>query len=225
MGELGDIDRHLNLKPSSEWQHKGCPFEKVACIHCTCFFQRRYIRDHQSKNCPQRQYSCEYCDKVDSYENITKIHSQKCLSFPIACRQHCGENVQRQKMDNHVSRDCSLTIVDCDYQEFGCEVRPARKDLSTHITESVADHTAMLAKSMCKVEDSATAQSNALQDNVTELLDTVSKQQTLITSLQNENKELKTESADEKFQNQEHILTSLEEKMPNTSISLKGKIL
>ena len=87
VGELGDIDRHLNLKPSSEWQHKGCPFEKVACIHCTCFFQRRYIRDHQSKNCPKRQYSCEYCDKVDSYENITKIRpaSASLLRMFAAC--------------------------------------------------------------------------------------------------------------------------------------------
>ena len=79
------------------------------------------------------------------------------------------------------------------------------KDLPTHITESVTDHMAMLAESMRKVAGSAKAQSNKLQDNVTELLDTVSKQQTLITSLQNENKELKTESADAIFQKREHI--------------------
>ena len=205
VGELGDIERHLNSKPLPERQLEGCLFEEVACVYCTCLFQRRYIQDHQSNKCPKRQFQCEYCGEIDSYENITEIHSQKCLSFLIACHQHCGENVQRQEMDYHVSQDCSMTIVDCDYQVFGCEVRPARKDLSTHITERVADHTAMLAKSMRKVEDSATAQSNALQDNVTELLDTVSKQQTLITSLQNENKELKTESADEKLQNREHV--------------------
>ena len=205
VGELGDIERHLNSKPSPERQLEGCLFEEGACVYCTCLFQRLYIHEHQSNKCPKRQFQCEHCGEVDSYENITEIHSQKCPSFPIACHQLCGENVQRQEMDYHVNQDCSMTIVDCDYQEFGCEVRPARKDLPTHITESVADHTAMLAKSMRKVEDSATAQSNALQDNVTELLDTVSKQQTLITSLQCENKELKTESADEKFQNREHF--------------------
>ena len=108
-------------------------------------------------------------------------------------------------MDNHVSRDCPLTKVDCAYKVFGCEARPARKDLATHITERVADHTAMLAKSMRKVAGSAKAQSNKLKNSVTELLDTISKQQTLITSLKNENKKLKTESADAKFQNREHI--------------------
>ena len=77
-----------------------------------------------------------------------------------------------------------MTIVDCVYNVFGCEVRPIRKDLPTHITESVADHTAMLAKSMHKIKDSAMAQSNQLQDNVTELLDTVSKQKTSINRLQ-----------------------------------------
>ena len=185
VGELGDIERHLNSKPSIERQLDGCPFEEVACIYCTCLFQRLYIHEHQFDTCPKRQFQCEHCGEIDSYENITDIHSQKCPNFPIACHQHCGENVQRQEMDNHVSQDCPLTKVDCAYQVFGCEVRPARKDLPTHITESVADHTAMLAKSMRKIKDSARQQSNQLQDNVTELLDTVSKQKTSINRLQN----------------------------------------
>ena len=185
VGELGDLERHLNSKPSIERQLDGCPFEEVACIYCTCLFQRLYIHEHQFDTCPKRQFQCEHCGEIDSYENITDIHSQKCPNFPIACRQHCGENVQRQEMDNHVSRDCPLTKVDCAYQVFGCEVRPARKDIPTHITESVADHTAMLAKSMRKIKDSARQQSNQLQDNVTELLDTVSKQKTSINRLQN----------------------------------------
>ena len=40
----------------------------------------------------------KYCGEIDSYENITEIHLQKCSSFLIACRQHCGENVQRQEI-------------------------------------------------------------------------------------------------------------------------------
>ena len=104
-GELGDVERHLNSKPSSKRQLEGCLFEEVACIYCTCFFQRRYIRDHQSNKCPKRQFQCEHCGEIDSYENITEIHLQKCPSFLIACRQHCGENVQRQEMDNHVCQD------------------------------------------------------------------------------------------------------------------------
>ena len=168
VGELGDIERHLNSKPSSERQLEGCLFEEVVCDYCTCLFQRRYIHDHQSNKCPKRQFQCEHCGEIDSYENITEIHSQKCPNFPIACHQ-CGENVQRQEMDNHVSRVCPLTKVDCAYKVFGCEVRPARKDLPTHITERVADHTAMLAKSMRKVAGSATAQSNKLKNSVTEL--------------------------------------------------------
>ena len=185
VGELGDIERHLNSKPSIERQLDGCLFEEVACIYCTCLFQRLYIHEHQFDTCPKRQFQCEHCCEIDLYENITEIHSLKCPSFPVACHQHCGENVQRQEMDNHISRDCPLTKVDCAYEGFGCEVRPARKDLSTHITESVADHTAMLAESMRKIKDSARAQSNKLKNNVTELLDTVSKQKTSINSLQN----------------------------------------
>ena len=212
VGELGDIERHLNSKPSPERQLEGCLFEEVACVYCTCLFQRRYIHEHQSNKCPKRQFQCEYCGEIDSYEIITEIHLQKCPSFPIACHQHCGENVQRQEMDYHVSQDCSMTIVDCDYQEFGCEVRPARKDLSTHITESVADHTAMLAKSLCKeekakaqfmrkVEEDAKAQAGLSADNtkilklqeknLAELHRKFSEQQESINNLQNENQKLK----------------------------------
>ena len=125
------------------------------------------------------------------------------------CPQDCGENVQRQEMDNHVNQ---LTKVDCDYQVFGCEVRPARKDLPTHITESVADHTAMLAKSMCKeekakaqfmrkVEEDAKAQAGLSADNtkilklqeknLAELHRKFSEQQESIKNLQNENQTLK----------------------------------
>ena len=125
------------------------------------------------------------------------------------CPQDCGENLHRQEMDNHVNQ---LTRVDCDYQEFGCEVRPARKDLPTHITESVADHTAMLAKSMCKeekakaqfmrkVEEDAKAQAGLSADNtkilklqeknVAELHRKFSEQQESIKNLQNENQTLK----------------------------------
>ena len=73
-GELGDMERHLNSKPSPERQLEGCLFEEVACIYCTCLFQRRYIHDHQSNKCPKRQYQCEYCGEIDSYVRAFLLH-------------------------------------------------------------------------------------------------------------------------------------------------------
>ena len=116
------------------------------------------------------------------------------------CPQDCGENVQRQEMDNRINQ---LTGVDCDYLAFGCEVRPAREDLPTHINESVADHTAMLAKSMRKeektkaqfmrkVEENAKVQAGLLVNNaILQLKEQNSQQSSDIDSLKDDNKELK----------------------------------
>ena len=74
-----------------------------------------------------------------------------------------------------------MTEVDCDFKVFGCEVRPARKDLPTHINERIADHTAMLAES---VRVKAEEQAELLDSKATEL-------QKKIDSLQNKNKKMR----------------------------------
>ena len=147
----------------------------------------------------------ELASDLEEHPNTKPSPESQLDGYP----QDCGENVQRQEMDNHINQ---LTGVDCDYQVFGCEVRPARKDLPTHINESVADHMTMLAKSMCKeekakaqfmckVEEDAKAQAGLSADNtkilklqeknVAELHRKFSEQQESIKNLQNESQKLK----------------------------------
>ena len=61
-GELGELDRHLNLSPELSKQLFGCGFAAVACTHCHKYFQRRHVHAHESESCPQRPFSCDYCE-------------------------------------------------------------------------------------------------------------------------------------------------------------------
>ena len=105
VGELGDIERHLNTKPSSKRQLKGCLFEEVACIYCTCLFQRRYIHEHQSNDeCPKRPYICKHCGHDATYEEVMQGHYQALVE------------VQSREPEQHVDLSgCPLEIVTCDF--------------------------------------------------------------------------------------------------------------
>ena len=141
VGELGQLDNHLNLNPSQQNQLQGCQLSQIQCLHCSEPFLRSDIEDHQSKKCPRRPFSCEYCKTFKStYEKVTTNHWRVCRSCPMPCTNKCGETLQRQNLENHIANDCPLTIINCDFQHVGCEVRLPRIDMPIHLGESVVCH-------------------------------------------------------------------------------------
>ena len=60
IGELGELERHLNLSPKLGKKLVGCAFATVACTHCCEYFQRRHVHVHETESCPQRPFSCDY---------------------------------------------------------------------------------------------------------------------------------------------------------------------
>ena len=145
VGELLDLERHLNLQPPPEKLLLGCQFSEVHCTHCVHSFQRRYIQSHQVDDCLQRPFGCEHCNDFKStYEEVTETHYKVCAYFPLSCPEHCGKYFMRHEIPAHVSRDCPLTIVLCDFHIVGCKVEIARKDLPTHVNDSLAGHMSLL---------------------------------------------------------------------------------
>ena len=141
VGELGQLDNHLNMYPSQQNQLQGCQYSRIKCLHCSELFLRPGIEDHQGQKCPRRPFSCEYCKTFKStYEKLTANHWPVCRSYPMPCTNKCGETLQRQKRESHITNDCPLTIINCDFQHVGCEVRLPRKDMPAHLGESVALH-------------------------------------------------------------------------------------
>ena len=166
VGELGQLDNHLNLNPSQQNQLQGCQLSKIKCLHCSELFLRSDIEDHQNNQCPRRPYSCKYCKEFDScYEEVATNHWPVCGSYPMPCTNKCGEAFQRQNLENHIANDCPLTIINCDFQHVGCEVRLPRKDMPAHLGESVVTHISLLMARHKKLEE----ENKMLKQRVAEL--------------------------------------------------------
>ena len=166
VGELGQLDNHLNLNPSKQDQLQGCQLSQIKCFHCSELFLRSDIEDHQNNQCPRRPFSCEYCKEFDScYEEVTTNHWPVCGSYPMPCTNKCGETLQRQNLASHIANDCPLTIINCDFQHVGCEVRLPRKDMPAHLGESVVTHTSIQIASHTKLEE----ENKKLKQRVAEL--------------------------------------------------------
>ena len=149
-GELGELDRHLNLNPELGKQHRiGCKFVAVACTHCCEYFQRRNVYAHEKESCPQRPFSCGYCEDYSSvYEDVVNSHWPICKCFPVPCPNECGARLERQNVKTHVDAVCPLTVVNCDFHYAGCETQLVRKDIPTHLAESLATHISLLVIQM-----------------------------------------------------------------------------
>ena len=140
-GELGELDRHLNLQPPAEKLLEGCQFSEVECILCLQPFQRRYLQAHQSDDCPKRPFACQHCNQHEAtFEEVTQSHWSVCPSFPLPCPNNCDLVLQRQELEQHVRYDCPLTRVQCDFHIAGCAEYLAKKYLPSHISENIVGH-------------------------------------------------------------------------------------
>ena len=183
VGELGDIERHLNSKPSPERQLEGCLFEEVACIYCTCLFQRRYINPHQSNDeCPKRPYVCKHCGHDATYEEVMQGHYQALVE------------VQSREPEQHVDLSgCPLEIVACDFHGIGCQVELPRRDVPAHLGRKVVSHSAfLLSTAQRTMSNVVTVQSgqNEMQASLARLQEMVDAQDGGIKELQDENRRL-----------------------------------
>ena len=163
VGELLELDRHLNLQPPPEKLLVGCQFSEVDCTYCIQPFQRRYVQAHQSDDCPKRPYACQHCNKYAAtfkatYEEVTQNHWPVCPFFPLSCPNNCELVLQRQEVEHHVSRDCPLTLVLCDFHMVGCQARFTRRDMPSHISENLTEHVLLQQKMLIQLQTTVTSQ-------------------------------------------------------------------
>ena len=153
VGELGELDRHLNLQPPPEKLLVGCQFSELDCTYCVQPFQRCYVQAHQLHDCPKRPYACQHCNKYAAtfkatYEEVTQNHWPVCPFFPLSCPNNCELVLQRQEVEHHMSRDCPFTLVLCDFHMVGCQARLTRTDMPSHISENLTGHMSLLQAHM-----------------------------------------------------------------------------
>ena len=147
MGELGQLDRHLNLNSDTmETELEGCQYAKVKCSFCADTITRNQLLHHKNELCDKRPFSCEYCNKYEStYDDIINNHWPVCGCHPVYCPNECGAFPQRKDVDSHINQVCPLTVIDCDFSYAGCEVRLPRGDMASHLKDDMVKHFSLLA--------------------------------------------------------------------------------
>ena len=145
-GELSQLEKHLNESPKLDEQLVGCQFAEVECHHCCELFQRRYVTAHQIEKCIRRPFSCDYCGNYGAdFEDVTTKHWPVCGFCCVPCPNECGVYPERQNLQHHVSKDCPLTVVNCDFYYAGCEVQLPRKSIPAHLAENLMPHVSLMA--------------------------------------------------------------------------------
>ena len=149
-GELGALGRHLNENPTPSERLAGCNFVDVYCAYCAQSFRRQSLDTHENTECRLRPYSCDHCGEfTSSFEDVVVNHHPVCESYPLPCPNKCDEvpecTIQRRDLERHVKEECLLTVVECDFHYAGCEARLPRKDMASHLSESLVTHISLMA--------------------------------------------------------------------------------
>ena len=147
VGELRMLEQHLNANPEPEKQLEGCDFVEVKCMHeCGHCFQRCSLGNHQADECRKRPFSCDYCRQYEStFEDVANNHYPVCKCYPLSCPNNCTPYaIERQQLEHHLSKDCPLQVVNCDFRYTGCEVKLPRSEMPAHLAENYT-HMSLLA--------------------------------------------------------------------------------
>ena len=154
VGELGQLDPHLNLNPSSNKLHEGCQFADVQCAHCSGAFARHEVAAHQSEQCPKRPFKCEHCGNFEStYEDVIDNHLPVCGFCPVQCPNDCGTTPERQNLQKHQDCECPNALVQCDFSYAGCDMTLPRAKIPAHLQDNIVQHLSLLATWGRKLEE------------------------------------------------------------------------
>ena len=139
-GEINNLSKHLQI----------CEYEEVICIYgCQEKILRCQKQGHEAYTCFQRPYVCEYCRYEGIYQEILEKHWLVCEKFIVNCPLECGkEGMERNHLPEHLSTECPLEIVSCDFRDIGCEVTIQRQYHQQHLEEASQLHLKLLAHAL-----------------------------------------------------------------------------
>ena len=167
-GELGQLDKHLNVNPGKEKQFVGCAYTNLKCLFCGKLCLRREIEDHQTSQCSQRPFTCEMCGEYEfTYEDVVTSHAPECKCRPVECPNTCGaSDLQHQHLEEHVSSQCPLTPVECEFSYAGCDAKVHRRDLPSHLSDNMVTHMLLLARENRKLKQQLKTQEQQMKQEL-----------------------------------------------------------
>ena len=164
-GELGQLDKHLNVDPHQDKQFVGCAYINLKCLFCGELHHRSEMEEHQTSQCSQRPFTCEMCSEYEStYEDVVTSHAPECKCRPVECPNSCGaSDLQHQHLEEHVSSQCPLTPVEFEFSDAGCDAKVYRRDLPSHLSDNMVTHMSLLARENRKLKKQLKTQEQQLK--------------------------------------------------------------
>ena len=101
--------------------------------------QRNDLVTHEKDNCVQRIVNCEHCKKNFKFCELTK-HLKMCPKVKVSCDLKCGVVMCRDKVTQHIDRDCKEKEIECPFVKYKCVGLIKRQDLSKHLEEKETEH-------------------------------------------------------------------------------------
>ena len=147
-GKLEHLHRHMDYTGGE--RTGGCMFVHINCPNnCGGKYTRKSLRDHLLGRCIKRSYDCEFCGSYHGkYDEVELEHFPLCPQYPVRCPNNCpARMVARSKLQFHLKNECDYQDnVPCVMQFAGCTEKLFRKNMSTHLQKSLAEHLAMIGK-------------------------------------------------------------------------------
>ena len=147
VGELGEVEKHLNCTLSRGNRTKGCQYVLLKCKYCKEDVVRSSLEEHESSLCSKRIVKCPFCDYFGEYTDVNGPHKKSCPNFPVVC-QHCKRMVGKHHIKQHVSNKCPMTTIACELEGYGCNKTFPRKDMAAHMEKNHAVHLKMVINHM-----------------------------------------------------------------------------
>ena len=179
IGDLRQLTTHLRGDYYEDQLINNCKYVDVQCQFCSTLFKRHQLQEHKQKLCMKRPYKCPHCNDYSStFEDVTENHILVCPNIAVLCPYNCGVLTARRDVDKH-TRYCGKTEVECEFKEFGCNMKVARKYMQDHILKSTSEHLVLVANSHRELKEKLKDQDSLIED----LKQTVSDQSSEIKAL------------------------------------------
>ena len=143
-GILEDYDCHIS----------ECGFVMVDCPNEGCMEKvpRNNLEKHHTELCQRRLVDCASCEGKVPFNDIP-THPDVCPNVEIVCGNiGCSAKFFRYELAQH-KRVCKRTIIDCPFNELGCEVVILRSDLQKHLREYYEKHAVMSTQTVQSLQN------------------------------------------------------------------------
>ena len=166
VGGLGEIEKHLSVGVLEG----ECGLVAVACpLECGALVKRKSLDEHKTRECIRRPFVCEYCDYTNNYKEVVK-HKQVCDKALLKCPNECeSDTVERRHLKRHLTDECPLQDVDCEFSYAGCTGKIKRRKMQEHMEENTKRHLDTLASYTKKTVDKLQSEQQMLQSQVQSL--------------------------------------------------------